>query len=79
MVRKYLLLLMLTMIGVWIVSCGPGEMVGVISTKMGDIVVEFYPDVAPKHVESFKLLAEDGYYDGTLFHRVIPGVCYSRR
>ena len=45
----------------------------VISTKFGDIVLEFFDDLAPKHVESFKLHAQNGYYNGTTFHRVIPG------
>ncbi len=49
------------------------EKVAVISTKFGDMVVEFYPDVAPMHVESFTILANEGYFDGTTFHRVIPG------
>ena len=66
-------LFLITMTGIWIMSCGPSEMVGVISTNMGDIIVEFYPEIAPKHVESFQLLAEEGYFDGTVFHRVIPG------
>ena len=47
--------------------------VGVITTSEGVMVVEFYPDVAPKHVENFKTLAKKGFYDGTAFHRVIPG------
>ena len=45
----------------------------VISTQFGDIVLEFFDDIAPKHVESFKLHAHNGYYNGTTFHRVIPG------
>ena len=45
----------------------------VITTKFGDIKLEFFDDIAPKHVESFKLHAQNGYYDGTTFHRVIPG------
>ena len=49
------------------------EAVAVISTKFGDIVVEFYDEVAPKHAESFKLHVENGYFDGSIFHRVIPG------
>ena len=44
-----------------------------ISTKYGQIKILLMPDVAPKHVESFSLHAENGYYDGTIFHRVIPG------
>ena len=42
-------------------------------TNLGDIVVELLDDVAPKHAASFKKLASDGFYDGTRFHRVIPG------
>ena len=45
----------------------------VISTQFGDIVLEFFDDIAPKHVESFKLHTQNGYYNGTTFHRVIPG------
>jgi peptidyl-prolyl cis-trans isomerase B (cyclophilin B) len=45
----------------------------VIKTKFGDIHIKFYPDVAPKHVENFIKLAKSGFYNGTIFHRVIPG------
>ena len=45
----------------------------VISTSFGDIELELYPDKAPKHVENFITLAKDGFYDGTIFHRIIPG------
>ena len=45
----------------------------IIKTKFGDIEVRFLPDVAPKHVENFIKLAKDGFYNGTIFHRVIPG------
>tara|TARA_B100001248_G_scaffold220110_1_gene175816 strand:- start:1683 stop:2294 length:612 start_codon:yes stop_codon:yes gene_type:complete len=47
--------------------------IAVISTKFGDIKLEFFDEIAPKHVESFKLHAQNGYYNGTIFHRVIPG------
>jgi peptidyl-prolyl cis-trans isomerase B (cyclophilin B) len=47
--------------------------VAVIKTTMGDIVLEFLPDVAPKMVENFKVLAGSGFYNGTTFHRVING------
>lgn len=47
--------------------------VAVIKTKHGEIVVKFFPDIAPKHVESFKKLTAEGFYNGTTFHRVIPG------
>lgn len=47
--------------------------VAVIKTTEGEMVVEFWPDVAPKTVENFKTLARKGFYDGTAFHRVIKG------
>jgi len=45
----------------------------IIKTKFGDIEIKFYPDVAPRHVENFIKLAKSGFYNGTIFHRVIPG------
>lgn len=39
----------------------------------GDIVLKFYPDVAPNHAKNFCKLATENFYDGTTFHRVIPG------
>jgi peptidyl-prolyl cis-trans isomerase B (cyclophilin B) len=42
-------------------------------TSMGEMVFEFWPDVAPKTVQNFKTLALKGFYDGTAFHRVIKG------
>ena len=39
----------------------------------GEIRLRFFPDTAPGHVENFKKLARRGFYDGTTFHRVIPG------
>ncbi len=45
----------------------------IIKTKFGDIEMKFLPDVAPKHVENFIKLAKSGFYNGTIFHRVIPG------
>ncbi len=47
--------------------------VAVIKTAYGDMVVEFWSDVAPKTVENFKKLARQGFYDGTAFHRIIKG------
>jgi len=46
---------------------------GTIKTEFGDITVEFYPDDAPKTVENFKKLAKSGFYDGLIFHRIVPG------
>jgi peptidyl-prolyl cis-trans isomerase B (cyclophilin B) len=45
----------------------------VIETKFGDIELKFFPDVAPNHANNFIELAKKGFYDGTAFHRVIPG------
>jgi peptidyl-prolyl cis-trans isomerase B (cyclophilin B) len=45
----------------------------VITTTKGDITLEFWPDIAPGHVENFKKLAKKGFYDGTAFHRIIKG------
>jgi peptidyl-prolyl cis-trans isomerase B (cyclophilin B) len=45
----------------------------IIETGHGQIELELLPDVAPRHVESFLDLARKGFYDGTTFHRVIPG------
>ncbi|MEA2235915.1 MAG: dolichyl-diphosphooligosaccharide---protein glycosyltransferase [Thermoanaerobaculia bacterium] len=42
-------------------------------TSAGEIDIRFYPDIAPNHVKNFIDLAEKGFYNGTKFHRVIPG------
>ena len=49
------------------------EFKAVIETKFGNIELEFYPEKAPNHVDNFITLSKEGYYDGTIFHRVIPG------
>jgi peptidyl-prolyl cis-trans isomerase B (cyclophilin B) len=45
----------------------------IIKTKFGDIEIKLFSDKAPKHVENFIKLAKSGFYNGTIFHRVIPG------
>ncbi len=45
----------------------------VIETKFGNIELKLFPDIAPGHVENFLKLAKSSFYDGTIFHRVIPG------
>jgi peptidyl-prolyl cis-trans isomerase B (cyclophilin B) len=47
--------------------------VAVVDTSKGQLVIEFWPDVAPNTVENFKKLAKSGFYDGTAFHRIIAG------
>jgi peptidyl-prolyl cis-trans isomerase B (cyclophilin B) len=47
--------------------------VAIITTNVGEMVVAFWPDVAPKTVENFKTLAKKGFYDGTCFHRIVKG------
>ena len=69
-------ILMYLIMGVVMVSCEKSptqKEVVVITTKFGDMVVELFDESAPKHAESFKTHAESGYYNGTIFHRIIPG------
>jgi len=51
----------------------PAAPKAVIETRFGSMELEFFPDKAPGHVKNFLELARKGFYDGTLFHRVIPG------
>src|SRR5262245_33515587 len=44
-----------------------------LKTSLGTIVIELYPDKAPNTVDNFLQYAKSGFYDGTIFHRVIPG------
>ncbi len=55
------------------VAPNAGDEVAVLETNHGRIVLKFFPEVAPNHVENFKSLSKSAYYDGTKFHRVIPG------
>jgi cyclophilin family peptidyl-prolyl cis-trans isomerase len=49
------------------------DKVAELHTTAGEIDIRFFPDVAPNHVKNFIDLAQKGFYDGTKFHRVIPG------
>jgi cyclophilin family peptidyl-prolyl cis-trans isomerase len=51
----------------------PDKEAAVLQTNFGKIVIEFFPNAAPKHVKNFKQLSRSGFYNGTHFHRVIPG------
>lgn len=44
-----------------------------LKTKFGEMEIVLFPDLAPKHVESFLKLTKSGFYNGTIFHRIIPG------
>ncbi len=55
-------------------AAASAEEIGVIRVRdLGEIRIKFFPDKAPGHVENWKKLAKQGFYDGTTFHRVIPG------
>jgi peptidyl-prolyl cis-trans isomerase B (cyclophilin B) len=47
--------------------------VAVIKTSEGEMVVQFWTDAAPNTIENFKKLARQGFYDGTIFHRIVKG------
>ena len=51
----------------------PGEELAILHTNKGDITIRFFPEEAPMAVENFTTLAREGFYDGLIFHRVIPG------
>jgi cyclophilin family peptidyl-prolyl cis-trans isomerase len=50
-----------------------GDPIAILTTSEGRIVVKFFPQKAPRHVKNFIDLAKKNFYDGTKFHRVIPG------
>lgn len=50
----------------------PGDTIAVITTSMGEITLKLFPEVAPMAVENFTGLAKQGYYNGKIFHRVVP-------
>jgi len=49
------------------------ETVVIMTTNRGEIAIRFFPEAAPEHVKNFIALSKDGTYEGTLFHRIIPG------
>ncbi len=72
--KSFLLLLLLTICSLLSSSCASKDVddeVAVLETNYGRIVIEFLPKVAPKHVDNFKSLAREGFYDGTKFHRIV--------
>ena len=87
MTMKIALLALVTGVGICAAACSAQDTdkqqkdkqkvdtneVAIIHTTKGDMVVEFWSDVAPNTVENFKKLARSGFYDGTAFHRIIKG------
>lgn len=72
----------LILVGAWLVQTGSPHGAdqtqaktpkAVIKTKFGNMEIAFFAEKAPKHVENFITLARAGFYDRTIFHRVIPG------
>jgi peptidyl-prolyl cis-trans isomerase B (cyclophilin B) len=65
------------LVGVHLVAAEEGKKMSetrvMIETKFGNMEVSFFPEVAPNHVSKFIELAKKEFYDGTVFHRVIPG------
>ena len=68
--RNLVVILLSTLLLTAVVSA---QEIAVIETRFGKIEMEFFEDKAPGHVKNFKDLAKKGFYDGTIFHRVIPG------
>jgi peptidyl-prolyl cis-trans isomerase B (cyclophilin B) len=54
-------------------SMNTSSEVAVIKTSEGEMVVQFWTDAAPSTIENFKKLARSGFYDGTIFHRIVKG------
>ena len=54
-------------------SMNTSNEVAVIKTSEGEMVVQFWTDAAPSTIENFKKLARSGFYDGTIFHRIVKG------
>lgn len=50
-----------------------GKQMMVIETDLGNITIAFFPNAAPKHCQQIEKLAKDGFFNGCMFHRVIPG------
>jgi peptidyl-prolyl cis-trans isomerase B (cyclophilin B) len=73
--KALLIMLVLSTFSLLLSSCASkpdiDDEVVVLETNYGRIVIELLPKVAPKHVENFKSLAREGFYDGTKFHRIV--------
>ena len=73
--RTLVLSLALALLATSGVGCGTGsnnDQVGVLETSYGRIVIEFLPEYAPKHVDAFKKMFDENFFENIKFHRVIP-------
>ena len=68
-----IILIILVLGGYFFFAQDNGNIIAIMQTNFGEIKIELFPSDAPKTVENFLKLAEDGFYDGTKFHRVIKG------
>ena len=71
--NKYLINLILLINLIFFNNAYSKENIMILKLKSGDVKIELFEDVAPKHVERIKKLANDGLYDNVVFHRVIDG------
>jgi len=70
MIKKLIFFLIFVL---FINQSNASENIMILKLKDGDVVIELFSDIAPKHVERFKKLASEKKYDGVVFHRVIDG------
>ncbi len=70
MIKKFFFILLFSL---FINQVEAKENIMILKLKDGDVVIELFDKIAPKHVERFKKLAEEKKYDGVVFHRVIDG------
>ena len=71
--NKYLIKIILVFILLTLNNANAKENIMILKLKTGDVKIELFEDVAPKHVERIKKLANDGLYNNVVFHRVIDG------
>ena len=71
--NKYLINLIILINLIFFNNANSKENIMILKLKTGDVIIELFEDVAPKHVERIKKLANEGSYDNVVFHRVIDG------
>ena len=71
--NKFIFLIQIFLLIIYNNNLKAEENIMILKLKNGDVKIKMYPDVAPKHVERIKLLANQGKYDNVVFHRVIDG------